>query len=209
MVARLDARTVARVLVPLIAFLSVCPTVRLSAQVSVHVSLGARFSTELVKDSIVVPVNLKPGIAPALGLSVRDEFAGPYAGDVTIDLSPTQLNREENGTSEGAGSVTTVGFTLGLRRELHTGVAARLGLGGLVYLTDITGVFQQGNGGVFPLVALGGSYAPSFAARHHLEVALNYDMHRFITPALRTTGFPKPRPVHRLALVVSARLLGK
>ncbi len=172
-------------------------------------SLGARFSTALVKDSIVVPISLKPAIAPALLLSVRDEFHGPYTGDLTVDLSPTKLKREESGTTADAGSVTTVAFTFGLRRELHAGVAARLGLGGLLYLTDNTGVFQQGDGGVFPLVALGASYAPSFGAKHRLEVALNYDVHRFITPALRTTGFPNPRPVHRLALTVSARLIGK
>ena len=176
---------------------------------SVRASLGARFSTALVKDSIVVPIHLKPGIAPALLLSVRDQFHGPYTGDLTIDLSPTTLKREESGTSTDAGSVTTVAFTLGLRRALHPGVAARVGLGGLMYLTDNTGVFQQGDGGLFPLIALGASYAPSFGARQQLEVALNYDVHRFITPALRSTGFPNPRPVHRLALTVSARLIGK
>ena len=172
-------------------------------------SLGARFSTALVKDSIVVPIALKPGIAPALLLSVRDKFQGPYTGDLTIDLSPAKLKREESGTSADAGSVTTVAFTVGLHRELHAGVAARLGLGGLLYVTDNTGVFQQGAGGVFPLIALGASYAPSLGARQRLEVALNYDVHRFMTPALRTTGFPNPRPVHRLALTVSARLIGK
>jgi hypothetical protein len=189
--------------------LAIWPAGRLAAQVSVRASLGARFSTALVKDSIVVPIHLKPGIAPALLLSVRDEFHGPYTGDLTIDLSPTTLKREESGTSADAGSVTTVAFTLGLRRELHAGAAVRLGLGGLMYLTDNTGVFQQGDGGLFPLVALGASYAPSFGAKHRLEVVLNYDVHRFMTPALRTTGFPNPRPVHRLALTVSARLIGK
>jgi hypothetical protein len=182
---------------------------RLAAQVSVRASLGARFSTALVKDSIVVPIILKPAIAPALLLSVRDEFHGPYTGDLTIDLSPAKLKREESSTTADAGSITMVAITFGLRREMHAGVAARLGLGGLFYLTDNTGVFQQGNGGVFPLIALGGSYAPSFGARHRLEVGLYYDVHRFMTPALRTTGFPNPRPVHRLALTVSARLIGK
>ena len=172
-------------------------------------SLGARFSTALVKDSIVVPIQLKPGFAPALLLSVRDQFRGPYTGDLTIDLAPAKLKREESGTTADAGSITMLAFTVGLRREIHAGVAARLGLGGLVYLTDNTGVFQQGNGGVFPLVALAASYAPSFGAKRQLEVALNYDVHRFITPALRTTGFPNPRPVHRLALTASARLIGK
>jgi hypothetical protein len=100
-------------------------------------------------------------------------------------------------------------LTFGLRRDIYQGLVARLGLGGLIYMTENTGVFQQGNGGIFPLIALDASYAPAFGAKRGLEVALQYDLHRFITPALRTTGFPNPRPVHRLALSVSARLVGQ
>ena len=189
--------------------LAVWPSGRLAAQVSVRASLGARFSTALVKDSIVAPIDLKPGLAPALQLSVRDQLRGPWTGDLTLDLSPAQLEREESGTTSDAGSASAVAITLGLRRELHAGVAARLALGGLFYLTDETGVFRQGNGGLFPLLALGASYAPSFGAKHRLEVALNYDVHRFITPALQSVGFNAPRPAHRVALAVSARLLGR
>ena len=83
-------------------------------------------------------------------------------------------------------------------------------------IDDVEGVagfgcrrFQQGNGGIFPLIALDASYTPAFGAKRGFEVALQYDVHRFITPALRTTGFPNPRPVHRLALSVSARLVGQ
>jgi hypothetical protein len=179
------------------------------AQVSLRASLGARFGTALVKDSIVVPVALKPGIGPVLQLSVRDDLRGPWIGDITVDVTPASLKREESGTAFDAGSFTATALTFGLSRELPQGLTARLGLGGLIYSTDNTGVFQQGNGGIFPLVALGGSFAPSFGAKQRLEVGLQYDVHRFMTPALRSTGFPNPRPVHRLALVVSARLLGQ
>jgi hypothetical protein len=92
---------------------------------------------------------------------------------------------------------------------MHAGVAARIGIGGLVYQTDKSSVFQRGSGGIFPLVALGTTYAPPFGARHRLEVGLNYDLHRFITPALRTVGYARPRPVHRIAVTVSGRLVGR
>ena len=179
------------------------------AQISIRAGLGARFSTALVKDSIVVPISLKPGVGPALQLSVRDDFQGPWTGDVTLDLTPTPLKREESGTTFDAGSFTGIALTLGLRREIQERWAARLGIGGLIYSTENSGVFQQGNGGIFPLIALGGSYAPSFGAKHRVEVGLHYDVHRFMTPALRSTGFPNPRPVHRLALTVSARVIGQ
>lgn len=192
-----------------VAVLSVSPTVRLSGQVSVRLSLGARYATSLVKDSIVVPIDLRPSIAPVLQLTVRDALRGPWAVDGILDLSAAGLKREEGGATADAGSFTAIAFIVGLRREMHAGVAARLGFGGVLYSADQSGLFRRGSGGVHPLFALGGSYAPSFGARHGLEVGISYDLHRFMTPALRTTGFPRPRPVHRIALTVSGRLLGR
>lgn len=188
--------------------LAVWPSGRPAAQVSVRLSLGGRYSTALVRDSIVAPIELRPGISPVLQLSVRDELRGPWTGDLTLDLSPTPLHRRESGSTADAGSFTSIGLTLGLRRTMHAGVAARLGVGGVLYATDNTGVFRQGSG-VFPLIALGASYAPPVGARHGFEVGLSYDVHRFITPALRSVGFNAARPAHRVALTVSARLLGR
>jgi hypothetical protein len=193
----------------MLLLLAVWPSGRLAAQVSVRASLGARFSTALVKDSIVVPIALKPGVGPAVQLSVRDDLRGPWTGDITLDVTPASLKREESGTTFDAGSATVTALTFGLRHDVYKGLAARLGVGGLIYVTENTGVFQQGNGGLFPLIALDASYAPAFGANRALEIALQYDVHRFMTPALRTTGFPNPRPVHRLALSVSARLFGQ
>lgn len=202
-----DGRTVGRVWTVL-AFLSVSPTVQLSGQVSVRLSLGARYSTMLVHDSIEVPIDLKPTVAPALQLTAREPLTGPWTGDATLDVSPAKLKREESGSSTEVGSFTAVALTVGVRRQARSGLAFRGGIGGLLYVTDESSVFQRGNGGVFPLIALAATYAPAFGARHGLELGLHYDVHRFITPALRTVGFARLRPVHRLALTVSGRLVG-
>jgi hypothetical protein len=192
----------------LLGLLAVWPSGRPAAQGSLRLSLGARYSTTLVHDSIVVPFDLRPAVAPTLALSVRDNLRGPWTGDATLDLSAAKLKRHESGSAIETGSVTVIALTLGLRRELHAGVGARLGFGALVYSTDGSGVFSRGNGGVLPLVALATSYAPPFGARHSLELGLQYDLHRFITPALRNVGFNHARPVHRVAITVSGRLLG-
>ena len=205
MVGRSDGLAAGIILLLLAAW----PSGHLAAQVSFRASLGARFSTALVKDSIVVPIVLKPSIGPALQLSVRDDLRGPWTGDITLDLTHASLKREESGSSFDAGSFTATALTFGLRHDLAKRLSARLGLGGMIYMTENTGVFQQGNGGIFPLIALDATYAPTFGTKRALEIALQYDVHRFITPALRTTGFPNPRPVHRLALSVSARILGQ
>jgi hypothetical protein len=202
---RPDGRTAG---ILLLGLLAVWPTGRQAAQVSVRLSLGARYSTILVHDSIEVPIDLKPTIAPALQVSVRDTLRGPWTGEATLDLSPAKLKREESGTATAVASFTAIALTVGVRRETRAGIAARFGIGGLVYLTDESSVFQRGNGGVFPLVALGTTYAPPFGSRHRLEVGLSYDLHRFITPALRTVGYARLRPVHRIALTVSGRLVG-
>ena len=181
----------------------------LTAQVSIHASIGARYSTTLVKDSVVVPVELQPTLAPVFQLSVRDAFPGPWTGDATLDVSHAGLDRRESGSSVSAGSVTNVALLLGLRRRLGHGVAARLGIGGLIYSASEPGVFNHGSGGLMPLVSVGGAYAPPIAASHGLELSAHYDLHRFITPALRSVGFNRARPVHRLAIALSARVLGR
>jgi hypothetical protein len=184
------------------------PGPRTACQVSARIAVGARYSTALVKDSVVVPIELRPTVAPAFELTVRDAFPGPWTGDVTLDVSYAGLDRRESGSSVDAGSMTNIGFTLGLRRTLRAGVSARVGLGGLVYAASEPGIFDQGKGGLFPLVSLSAAYAPTFGVSRALELSLQYDLHRFITPALRSVGFNKARPVHRLAIGVSARVLG-
>ena len=176
---------------------------------SIHASIGARYSTTLVKDSVVVPIELQPTLAPVVQLSVRDAFPGPWTGDATLDVSHAGLDRRESGSSVSAGSVTNVALLLGLWRRLGHGVAARLGIGGLIYSASEPGVFNHGSGGLMPLVSLSGAYAPPIAVSHGLELSAQYDLHRFITPALRGVGFNRARPVHRLTIAFSVRVLGR
>ncbi|HXM37032.1 MAG TPA: hypothetical protein VN908_00060 [Gemmatimonadales bacterium] len=188
--------------------LSVCPTISLSAQVSFHFSLGARYSSTLVHDSIVNPIDVRPTIAPTVLLTVRDKLHGPWSADATLDVSPSGLRRHEGGGSFDAGSCTAIALTVGLRRALASRVSGRVAFGGLTYAAQRSGVFRQGNGGVLPAVSVSAAYAPSFGARRGLEIDARYDLHRFITPALRGATFTSPRPVHRIAITVSARILG-
>lgn len=193
----------------LLVLLSVSPSARLPAQISLRASVGARYSTTMVHDSVVVPFDLRPAIAPTVQLGVREQLRGPWTADATLDLSSAKLKRHESGSTLDVGSLTAIAVTLGLRRELAPGIGARLGVGGLVYSTDESGVFQRGKGGVFPLVSLATTYAPQFGTSRGLELSLQYDLHRFITPALRSVGFNRARPVHRIAVAVSGRLLGR
>lgn len=185
-------------------WLTAYPPNRLAAQVSFHVAVGARYSSTLVHDSVVTPFDLRPALAPAFLVSARDELRPGWSADVTLDVAPSGMRRLESSGSFDAGSFTAVAFTVGLRREFARGLSARAGVGGLRYLADQTGVFREGSGGIFPLASLAATYAAPFpfAQRYQLEVEARYDIHQFLTPALRTEGFSDARPVHRVAILV-------
>jgi hypothetical protein len=181
------------------------PPDRLTAQVSLHLAAGVRYSSTLVHDSIVTPFDLRPALAPALLVSVRDELRPGWSADATLDVTPSGLRRHETtGGSFDAGSFTAFAFTVGLRRHFAPGASARLGVGGLRYAASQTGVFREGSGGIFPLGTVAATYALPlpFARKRQLEVEAHYDVHQFTTPALRTEGFRESRPAHRVALLV-------
>jgi hypothetical protein len=142
-------------------------------------------------------------------VDVRDDFPGPWAADALLDLSHAGLRRVERDSTVAIGSFTTIALTFGLQRDLNSRVNARVGFGGLAYAASKSGVFASGSGGIIPLIALGATYRPPFGSRRGLELGVQYDVHRFITPALRDDGFNHPHVVHRLALAVRARVLGR
>lgn len=188
--------------VGILVLLTTQPANRLTAQVSFHISVGARYSTTLVHDSIVTGFDVRPSLAPALLVTVREELRPAWSVDGTLDVTPSSLRRHQNGGSFEAGSFTSIAFTVGLRREISYGLSARAGVGALRYAAAETGLFREGSGGLMPLGTLAATYTPSFGARRRLAFEARYDIHRFITPALKTQGFKDSRPVHRLALLV-------
>lgn len=192
-----------RATIPLVVVLTGYPTNRLTAQVSFHIAAGLRYTTTMVHDSIVSPFDLRPALAPALLLSVRDQLRPGWAADVTLDLTHAGLRRHETTGTFDAGSFTAIAFTVGLRHTVKPHVTARVAAGGLKYAADEAGVFRQGTGGLFPIAALAATYAIN-----RFEVDARYDVHRFSTPALRSVGFTDARPVHRFTVTVSARVLG-
>lgn len=189
--------------------LCVNPTVRLSGQ-TLDFGIGVRHTSALVHDSIVSPFDVRVGLAPVLALTVRTQLERGWSAEVLLDYAWSGLERHESGDVVGLGSVRTVAASVALRRPLPARLSGRVGVGGLVYLPSAeTGIFRQGTS---PLTALGSLAlryeAPPGRTRGGLAAEARYDVHRFITPALRTVGFSSGRLVHRVALVVSARALG-
>jgi hypothetical protein len=154
-----------------------------------------------VHDSLVQPFDLRPALAPALLVTVREELRPGWSVDGTIDVTPSSMRRHEGSQTFDAGSFAALAFTVGVRREISAGLSARAGIGALKYAAGQTGLFREGSGGLFPLGTVAATYTPSFGAQRRLAFEARYDLHRFITPAMRTEGFQDARPVHRLALL--------
>ena len=187
--------------------LSVIPSFRrLSAQASVQLSLGARYTSTMVHDSIVTAIDVRPTLAPSLAVTAATAIEHGWTADGTIDVSWSTLERhDQGGPTVGLGSLTTLAVVIGIRRALAAGLAGRLAVGGLKYFPgESTGIFRDGSGGVFPLGSATVSYVPplAFAQRRSLGIEARYDVHAFITPALRNRGFTSSQPVHRLALAL-------
>lgn len=190
--------------------LSARPAGRLSAQVSVHLSAGARYTTTLVSDSIVTNFSVRPAIAPALALTVGTpiDTTGKWTVEAILDWSHGDLVRHnQDGSTQSLGGLGTLGLSVGMRRHLLSWLSARASVGGLKYLpASETGIFGLGSGSLFPLGGLAVEASPPFGARWALAFETRVDLHQFITPALRAEGFQDSRRVVRLAVGVRAGL---
>jgi hypothetical protein len=181
-----------------------------AAQVSLHVGLGARYSSNLVHDSIVTPLDVRPAIGPALALSADLPLAGPWQLELLADLGTSPLERHDaDGSTAEITRLWALGLAVGLRRQLHPWLDGRLAIGALSYLpAHAVGLFSAGSGGVLPYGTLAFDAAPQALARHHLALEVAGDLHKFLTPALRNAGFTDSRVVYRISAGVRVDIPG-
>ena len=141
------------------------------------------------------------GGAPVLGAGAHLGLRHGWSAGAQLDLSWSALRRDESGAIVALGTLTTISFLVSLERGIAPGLRAGAQVGGVRYLPSRdTGVFRRGSGGLHPIVGGRVRFAPPAARGFALE--LRYDLHRFITQALRDDGFAEPRVVHRVALLV-------
>jgi len=192
-----------------LGLLTACPTFSLMAQVAVHATLGARYTTTLVHDSIVDPFDVRPDIAPSLTAGADLPLSGPWRLELLADVSSSPLRQHRSdGTSAPITRLWMVGVAIGLRRQLEPWLQGRLAIGALKYLpASSIGLFRDG-ATVTPYGSLAFVVAPPLAARHRVALELVGDLHRFLTPALRNSGFVDPRAVYRVTAGVRVDLWG-
>ena len=173
---------------------------------SFNASLGVRYTSTLVRDSIGTPFDVRPALAPALAFTAATPLERAWAPAVTLDFSTSSLTRHDaDGTSVGLGRVSTVALTVGLTHSLPGGFTTTVAVGGLKYVpSEQTGIFRSGSGSLAALGALTLDYPLRLGPHHHLALEVRYDLHGFTTPALEDEGFRGSRAVHRVALTARA-----
>lgn len=179
------------------------------AQAAVQLALGARAGSVLVRDSIVSRIDVGQRLGPVAALTVSWPLDASWAGALTVDVAWGELRSDEvGGPRVDLGIVRTVAATAGLQRRFPKGLHAGIGIGLLDYAAAHRGIFRSGGPGITALGTALLRYEPFAGMFQRWGVELRYDFHRFLTPVLRDVGFTAPRSVHRVALLVSARVAG-
>ena len=183
---------------------------QLSGQVSLHLGAGVRQGSTMVHDFIVEPIDVRPRLAPAFVVTAGTALEGRWTVEISLDYSSAILDREEDGASYEVATARAFSARLDLRRRLAPSLSGSLGIGAIKYLSDEeVGIFHEGAGPISALGSIGLRYHVAFIPSGRFAVAARYDIHRFTTPALKDAGFTTGSPVHRLTLLVVARLVGQ
>lgn len=180
----------------------------LTAQIAVDVALGVRRTSPLVRDSIVVPIEVRATLGPVIGVTVGAPLRSGWSADATLDVSRTALRRVETATADAElGAVYTVTGGVSLNRALQGGVVARVGIGAVRHIAAARWIFRRGAPGVTAIGWAAVRFDPPLGPRR-LTLEARYDFHRFTTPALEEVGFTSARAVHRVAVLLRARVHG-
>lgn len=190
-------------------FLALCLAsglpVAAAAQVGYHAAVGATWSTDIVRDVILVPITTRPGIAPTLFIGADLPLNGLYrmglelsAGTASLTTrTPSQPNSDLD-----QGRITTLGALANLSGQVTPGLRWRAGLGVLHYGgPDDAGIFAEG-GTLRALFGAGLDYQLSTGHGWNPVISARYDYHRFSTKELRTQGFGLEQGVQRISVSV-------
>ncbi len=178
-----------------------------AAQVFVELGVGAAWSSTLVEDPLVAGFTAQPALAPTVGLSVGMLLSPKY--EVALDLSwaRSNLQLEEDQASRNIIPLTVWTGTVSLRWRLKPWVLAQAKIGAVKYRAAEEGrqatLFRDDQ----PLeatVGLGARVEYPVGRRWAVGFDVGWDVHRFMTEALREDGF-STGTVHRVSVAATLR----
>lgn len=170
------------------------------AQTGYYARVGAQYTSTLLEDRIVEPIEVRAGLGPAVAAGVTHGVGAGATIGLEGTLALTPLEADEAGLTRDLGSVSTFSALANLAGPISTALEWRVGFGLISYLGGSdAGIFDDG----YPtrlLAGVGLDYRLPAFTRWDLMISARYDQHRFMTDALERRGFAGGQGVHRLSL---------
>lgn len=171
---------------------------------SVSFRLGAVGSSDLVRDSIVEALAVRPQVAPQLGLRAVFPAGGRWLVGGQLSVSRSNLRAETDTAAATVTALTVWAPSLVVRTSLRPWLAVEARLGALLYdPASPEGTLFSGGSPVAPMLGLGLAVERPLTDRFLASLFLDYDAHRFSTTALEQRGFSGATTVHRVAAGLS------
>ncbi len=176
-----------------------------AAQTRVAAGVGGTWSSTLVTDQIVNPVNVRASLAPTLSLEATIPSGPRYRVGIAAAITLGSVHAEENGVTTDLGGLRTGSIQLiaegpAMLRHLYW----RAGVGLLAYWPGRKeGLFLQG-GPTRLMGSFGLDYRLPWRDGWEWTASARYAYHRFTTAQLQSRGFSQAQDVHRLGLQVGA-----
>lgn len=166
-------------------------------------ALGAVGSSNIVSDSIVETIAVRPRIAPQLGIRIETPLSGRYrlAGEMSVSHSSLMAYGD---TVNRVTGLTLWAPTVAIEAAATSWLGAEARLGALIYDPGETDGTLFGDGApVTPTLGLGLRAERALGSGIVGSLQLRYDLHRFTTNALKARGFTGETVVHRVALSIA------
>jgi hypothetical protein len=167
--------------------------------------VGLVAGTNLVSDSIVSRVSVRPNLALAVGLSAEGRV-DRYRVGAGLTVSRSDVMRHEPLGTFTVTRLTVWQPSLYLRQALLPWLSGDARVSLFVYDPSArAGTLFRSGTAVEPGLGLGFRAERRVGPALGLGLAAQYDIHRFSTPALRAEGFTGKTYVHRFSLLFSVR----
>jgi hypothetical protein len=172
------------------------------SQVEYYGRLGLTYTTDLTRDVIVQPIEVRQSLAPTLVLGASLPFAPTYRAGLEAALTSSGYHSTELDVESDLGTLRTGSVLLNLEGPVATKLCWRAGVGVITYWpADQQGIFLRGGATRF-LAGAGADFRPRLMANWDVMLSLRYDFHRFTTEELSASGFTGSQGVHRVSASV-------
>jgi len=154
----------------------------------------------------VEALEVRPAVAPQLGIRASLPIGGRYALGVGLSVSHSNLRATDDTATSTVTTLTMWSPSVFLRADILPWLGAEAHLGLQIYDPGETvgTLFSQG-APVEPSLGLGLAMERALGHRLTASLFVQYDAHRFTTTALGARGFTGATVVHRVAVGLSLR----